>query len=111
MKITILLVLLAILLGLGYFLGEYLSRRRHVKRKKSRSLSKFPLSAFSVFDHPAASVGQEKFSPLREADVYMTYGKKQEAIQVLNTALRKGEVSEQEVESFWARYAPPDGKS
>jgi hypothetical protein len=111
MKTTILLVLLAILLGFGFLLGDYLSKRRHVKRKKSRSLSKFPLSAFSVFDHPAASVGQEKFSPLREADVYMTYGKKHEAMQVLNTALRKGEVSAQEVESFWAKYGPPDGNS
>lgn len=106
MKYVTLLILLLIAAGLCYLLGSYISKKLAVKqykrRKKERSQSKFPLSAFSVLNHPAASVDKEKFTPVREAEVYLAYGKKQEAKLVLEQAVQKGQMTAEEVATFWA---------
>lgn len=106
MKYATTLILLLIAAGLFYLLGSYISTRlaqkKYKKRKKERSPSKFPLSAFSVLNHPAASVGKEQFTPVREAEVYLAYGKKRDAEEVLELALRQGEITAEEVAAFWA---------
>ena len=108
MKYAVTAALFFITFGACFLLGMYFSGRKRPKkaRKKITRPSEFPLSAFSVLDHPAAMVGQEQFSPQREAEVYMTYGKRREAEQVLNTALRNKKVSAEEVTAFWKRYDP-----
>jgi len=106
MKYASTLILLLIVVAGFYLLGNYISaklaQRKYRQRKAERSQSKFPLSAFSVLDHPAASVGKEKFTAEREADVYLAYGKKREAEEILNDALRRGEITAEEVAAFWA---------
>lgn len=105
MKYLVTAVLFILTVGACFLLGEYLSRKRHKKtRSKKATASQFPLSAFSVLDHPAATFGQEQFSPQREAAVYMTYGKRREAEQVLNMAQRSGKVTAEDVAAFWAQY-------
>lgn len=110
MKYASTLVLLLIVVAGFYLLGNYIStrlaQRNYQRRREDRSPSDFPLSAFSVLDHPAASVGKEKFTAEREADVYLAYGKKREAEEILNDALQRGEITAEDVAAFWAAREP-----
>ncbi|MBS1157652.1 MAG: hypothetical protein H6R15_71 [Proteobacteria bacterium] len=105
MKHAVLLVSLLLTIAACFFLGMYIFKRRgKARRRKVRSHSEFPLSAFSVLNHPAVSGRREQLTPLREAEVYMTYGKKREAQRVLDTALENGEISAADVAEFWGKH-------
>jgi hypothetical protein len=106
MKYANVFVLLLITAGLCYLLGRYIAtkfaQKQHKRRIVENTPSKFPLSAFSVLNHPAAAAEKEGFTPVREAEVYLAYGRRHEANEVLEQARKQGDMTAEEVASFWA---------
>lgn len=100
------ILLIVIFTGLCFVVGAFLAQRGRKKRKtrKARPSDTLPLSAFSTFDHPAGQEDQNQANPLSEAQVFMIYGKKEKAREVLNTALAKGRITQADVDTFWSKY-------
>lgn len=80
-------------------------KAKKTRRKRSvRGPETFPLSAFSTFDHPVLRGEQATMSPLAEAEVLMVYGKKRQAVELLELAVRTGRISQGDADAFWSRY-------
>jgi hypothetical protein len=92
--------------GLCFAVGALLGNRKAPKRKttKARRADTLPLSAFSTFDHPAGKQAPHEINLVAEAEVFMIYGKRATAQEILNKGVSQGQVSPEEVEAFWARH-------
>lgn len=103
-----LILVLQILLvaGLCFGVGIYLAKRMNQKKKARRKLQdhSLPLSAFSTLDHPAAQQSSDDMAPLNEAEVFMIYGKKAKAIELLRAALAKKSITREQYDAFKAKH-------
>lgn len=96
---------LVVFLGLNLLVGLYFFRRWRaaLKRNTRRGLEQnFPMSIFSRTDHPALLKHHEDVNPLTEAEIYVIYGRRNEAQKVLDNGIRDGLISPEEVISFWS---------
>lgn len=60
------------------------------------------MSAFSNGDHPDLLREHDEVNPLTEAEIYVIYGRRDDARKVLESALRAGRISGEDVKAFWA---------
>jgi len=60
------------------------------------------MSAFSRGDHPDLLQHHDEVNPLTEAEIYVIYGRRDDARKVLESALRAGRISTEDVTAFWA---------
>jgi hypothetical protein len=60
------------------------------------------MSAFSNGDHPDLLRDHDEVNPLTEAEIYVIYGRRDDARKVLESALRAGRISGADVTAFWA---------
>lgn len=99
------LALIFLTIVLCFLIGMWIAQKLE-KKKQPRELSdsQLRLSAFSVFDPMVFGKNSKKIDALREAEVYMTYGKRAEAKDLLETAYRRGEISSAEMAVFWGKY-------
>jgi hypothetical protein len=99
------LALILLTIVLCFLIGMWIAQKLE-KKKKPREVSdsQLRLSAFSAFDPMVFGKNSKKIDPLREAEVYMTYGKKAEANNLLESAYRRGEISSAEMAAFWEKY-------
>lgn len=96
------LLVAGICFGIGIYLARHLARKKRARRKlQAHSL---PMSAFSTLDHPAAEQSADDTSPLDEAEVFMAYGKKAKAMEILREALARKRISREEYDAFKARH-------
>ncbi|MBU1363312.1 MAG: hypothetical protein KKE51_05750 [Gammaproteobacteria bacterium] len=99
------LLVAGICFGIGIYLAKLMARKKRARRKlPAHSL---PMSAFSTLDHPAAqqsSDASDDTSPLDEAEIFMTYGKKAKAIEILREALGQKRISQEEYDAFKVRH-------
>lgn len=86
----------------GGLLAGLMARKKRA-RVKLRD-SEFPMSAFSMADHPAAISRGKAYDPLAEAEIYVIYGKANEAKVILEQAKAKQLVTQEAIDAFWARY-------
>lgn len=63
------------------------------------------ISAFSRADHPDLQQHEGDVDPLTEAEIYVIYGRRDDARKVLDSALRAGRISAREVALFWEAQA------
>ncbi|PKO37121.1 MAG: hypothetical protein CVU33_14800 [Betaproteobacteria bacterium HGW-Betaproteobacteria-6] len=103
-QLLLLLTLLVagICFGIGIYLAKHQARKKRARRKlQAHSL---PMSAFSTLDHPAAQQSSDDTSPLDEAEVFMAYGKKTKAIEILREALAQKRISREAYDAFKTRH-------
>ena len=105
-RTLILVIQLLLVIGLCFGIGIYLARRKEKKKKARRKLqpNSLPRSAFSTLDHPAAQQSSDDMAPIDEAEVFMIYGKKAKAIEILRAALAQKRISRDEYDAFKARH-------
>jgi hypothetical protein len=90
---------------LCFLIGVWIAQRLEKKKQPSKiSDTHLSLSAFSVFDPKVLRKSGKRIDPLREAEVYMTYGKRAEAKSMLDLACGRGEITSLQVASFWEKY-------
>lgn len=95
-----LVVVIGLCFGIGIFLANQIDKRKRARRTlQPHSL---PMSAFSVLDHPAAQSGDA--SPIDEAEVFMIYGQKKKALELLIAALTQKQITREEYDAFKARH-------
>lgn len=103
-----LIVILQILLVTGIFfgIGVYLAKRMEKKKRARRKLEahSLPMSAFSMLDHPAMHQANDDMSAIDEAEVFMIYGKKAKALEVLSEALAKNRITRDAYDAFKAKH-------
>ena len=95
---------LAVFLGANLFAGLVLLKRKRAANRfqtAGRFEHYLPMSAFSNADHPALLAHHEDVNPLTEAEIYVIYGRKKEAQQVLDVAVQEGAISPEQVIRFW----------
>jgi hypothetical protein len=104
-RTLIIIVEFLLVTGIFFAIGVYLAKRMEKKKRATRKLHahSLPMSAFSTFDHPAAQ-GSDDTSPVDEAEVFMIYGKKAKAIEVLREALAQKRISREAYDAFKARH-------
>lgn len=74
-------------------------------RKKETQSNEFPRLEISDFSRPDVSelfVREEEICPLVEAEVYLMYGRKHDAEDVLKAGLKAGRITQDEISQFWA---------
>jgi hypothetical protein len=103
-QILLIILFTGLCFAVGAFLAQRGQKKRKARRRASRSSDTLPLSAFSTFDHPAGQEDKNQANPLSEAQVFMIYGKKEKAREVLNTALAKRRITQADVDAFWSQY-------
>lgn len=105
-RILILVAEILIVAALCFAIGSYLANKMANKKRARRKLNEhsLPLSAFSSFDHPAANNPADAMPPLEEAEVFMIYGKKAKAIELLRKAMAEKRVTREEYDAFKARH-------
>lgn len=57
---------------------------------------------FSKGEPPSTLKDHDEIDPLTEAEIYVIYGRRGDAQKVLESGLRRGRVSAEEVSKFWA---------
>lgn len=96
---------LAVFLLLNLVIGLFFLRKRRLslKRNARRGLEQhFPMSCFSQVNHPVLEKYYEEVNPLTEAEIYVIYGRKHEAQKVLDSGVREGLISTEQVIRFWS---------
>ncbi|MBS1144024.1 MAG: hypothetical protein H6R14_1430 [Proteobacteria bacterium] len=74
-------------------------------RKKETQTTTVPHLNISDFSRPDVSeiyVQEEEVCPLVEAEVYLMYGRKRDAEDVLKAGLKAGRITQDEISQFWA---------
>jgi hypothetical protein len=102
-RTLILIIEFLLVTGVCFSIGIYLANRIDQKKRARRSNLQphsLPMSAFSVLDHPAAKRSHGDSSPLEEAEVFVIYGKKAKALEVLRAALAKKRITREEYDAF-----------
>jgi len=91
--------------GLCFAAGIYLAKRmdRKKRARRKRHAHTLPLSAFSTLDHPVHRNAANDLTPINEARIFLTYGKKAQALEVLNMALAKNRITREEFDAFIAQ--------
>jgi len=105
-RTLILVVQFLLVTGLFFAIGAYLAKRLDKKKKARRKLQdhSLPMSAFSTLDHPAAHQSPNDVTPLDEAEVFMIYGKKAKAVELLREALAKKQITREAYDAFKAQH-------
>jgi hypothetical protein len=106
-RTLILIIEFLLVTGICFALGIYLAYHFDKKKKARRANVQphsLPMSAFSVLDHPAARKSPGDASPLDEAEVFAIYGKKLKAMEVLNAALARKRITQDEYDAFKATH-------
>lgn len=62
------------------------------------------MSLFSQLDLTSFTCSDVPADVLREAEVYMLYGKRQQASEILQSSLSKQLLTREQVEAFWNKY-------
>lgn len=99
---------LALFLAVSFLAGAILLRSRLATSKDngaSTYANGLSMSAFSQVDHPLLK-HEEDVNPLTEAEIYVIYGRKNDAQRVLDLAMREGRISPEEVVCFWSLHKP-----
>lgn len=96
--------------GLNFLAGFQLlkqrrSHARHALRSDHEAMGRLPAEPLSLFPEAAALDVDESLSPLQEAEVYWTYGRRDDAEFVLSEGLRTGRINAGDIEQFWQRVA------
>jgi hypothetical protein len=109
MSRTLILIIQLILVtglcfGVGMYLANWLEKKKRARRKLKPDSHSIPMSAFSTLDHPLAQESANDMTPLEEAEVFMIYGKKTKAREVLRAALTKKRISREEYDAFKAKH-------
>lgn len=60
------------------------------------------LSDFAKAEPPAVLIDHDEIDPLTEAEIFVIYGRRADAQRVLESGLRRGRISAEEVSKFWA---------
>jgi hypothetical protein len=96
---------LALFFGLNFAAGyAYFKKRKLLARGRSANAHyDIPLSIFSNADHPELLKYQEDVNPLTEAEIYVIYGRKQEAQEVLDSGLLEGLITPEDIDHFWRK--------
>jgi hypothetical protein len=105
-RTLILIIQFLLVTGIFFGIGIYLAKRMEKKKRARRKLHahSLPMSAFSTLDHPAMQQGHDDISPLDEAEVFMIYGKKAKAVEVLSEALAKKRITREAYDAFTAKH-------
>ena len=105
-RTLILIVQFLLVTGVLFGIGIYLAKRMNKKKRGRRKLQShsLPMSAFSTLDHPAAEPTANDMTPLEEAEVFMIYGKKAKAVEVLRDALAKKRITREAYDAFKAKH-------
>lgn len=92
--------------GLCFAVGASLGNRKIQKQKtkKARRADTLPLSAFSTLDHPAGKQDPHEINLVAEAEVFMIYGKRSKAQEILSAGISQGLLSKEDVDAFWAKH-------
>ena len=103
--ITVMEILLVtgICFGIGIYLANLIAKRKKKARRSNLQSNSLPISAFSTLDHPAAQQSSDT-TPLDEAEVFMIYGKKAKAIEMLREALANKRITREEYDAFKATH-------
>lgn len=104
---------LALFFGLNFAAGYAYFKKRKVLTGGSRANGHYdanghyeiPLSIFSNANHPELLKYQEEVNPLTEAEIYVIYGRKQEAQEVLDSGLLEGLITPEDIDHFWRKMA------
>ncbi|MGE5472384.1 MAG: hypothetical protein ACM3X0_16435 [Bacteroidota bacterium] len=99
------LVQFGVLLGIALVAGLLLFRQRTATRLQMAedSAGNLTMSAFSRLPPATAQFSGEDVDLLTEAEIYVLYGRKNEAQKVLDVGLRQGRISTEQVIGFWSR--------
>ena len=96
------------------FAGLFSLKKRHTPQTASESNDLWLSTPMSGFDEgvPATFAEEEHqdVSPLTEAEIYVIFGRRNEAEEVLKSAMRGGRVMPEEVSCFWERMDTERGR-
>lgn len=96
------LLVAGVFFGIGMLLANLIDKRKKARRKLDPH--SLPMSAFSTLDHPAIEQSANDMTPLDEAEVFMIYGKKAKAVEILRAALAKKSITREEYDAFKAKH-------
>ncbi|MFZ2269733.1 MAG: hypothetical protein WAV95_19330 [Azonexus sp.] len=97
---------LALFLAVTFLAGLILLRSRLAAGKGNNAnvyANDLSMSAFSQLDHPSLR-HEEDVNPLTEAEIYVIYGRQNDAQRVLDLAMREGRITPAEVVCFWSLH-------
>lgn len=98
---------LLLFLLLSLLLALFVLRRRQASNKlrvAAGPVQELTMSAYSELE--ISSSPQEDVDPLTEAEIYLIYGRKKDAQQVLDLAMREGRITPADVVRFWSGQKP-----
>lgn len=95
-------VSIAAFLSLDLMAG--LLARRRANRRAGNAGNGLPISAFSNLDHPSLLAHEDDVNPLTEAEIYVIYGRPDDARGVLATALNERRITADDVARFWQQH-------
>jgi len=100
----------AVFLAINLLAGLLLLRRKRMLDKAaayerhSRELTMSAFSAFSAGEHLTLLRDEVDVNPLTEAEIYVIYGRKKDAQLTLDSAMRDGRISAEQVVRFWSEH-------
>lgn len=97
----------AVFLAINLLAGLLLLRRKRMLDKASayeRHSRELTMSAFSAGEHLTLLRDEVDVNPLTEAEIYVIYGRKKDAQLALDSAMRDGRISAEQVVRFWAEH-------
>lgn len=100
---TISIVILVLLNLLAWFQVLKLRKSWRNPVATDNSYLGLSMSAFSRADHVELLQLHEDVDPLTEAEIYVIYGRRDDATKVLQSAVRNGRISLGDVTAFWAK--------
>jgi hypothetical protein len=97
----------------GFMRQFSLSIQRPFFKKPDQSQTRSQQITWSDFSKPDESellAREEEISPLVEAEVYLIYGRKADAVKALQTGVKSRRITADEVAQFWANQGNPAGQ-
>lgn len=80
------------------------TRRRPKANTGERRILLAGMPGEAVIPDPAADGLIPSANPLVEAEVFLIYGRQEDAARVLKAALREGRIGDEDLHRFWARH-------
>jgi hypothetical protein len=97
----------------GFMRQFSLSIQRPFLRKSDKAQTcsmQIDWSDFSRPDQSELLAREEDISPLVEAEVYLIYGRKADAVKALDSGIKSRRITSAEVENFWATQGNVAGR-
>jgi len=97
----------------GFMRQFSLSIQRPFLKKSDRSQTRSLQIDWSDFSKPDQSellAREEEICPLVEADVYLIYGRKADAVKALETGVKSRRITAEDVAQFWSKQGHSAGQ-